>query len=785
VDVYDESLSTGYVLTSGDEPLLVSVAGQDLDDVDFGYHWLSGSTCVTIQRPGSTHDQVLDAYIWAADPNANSGDATMLYSGLVLSGEKQSLLWFDLSGIPADAVVDLATFSIYLHTSNDQFVRVHRITAPWSETAVTWNNFGSGFDSAVEDFLVSQGTGYHYVDLTELAQGWMDGTYDNYGVLLEQNLSTYDTYKSSEYSNSTVRPRLRVCYHGGTTTPTPTPTPTPTSTPTPTPTPTSTPTPGGLVQEAEDGVLTGDFVVGSDGAASGGQYVHVPDAGVGLSSPDEGQKVSYSFTVDTPGTYRIKAWVYGDSGTNDSFFVKVDGNPAAGYLWDMQMNTTYQDDYVSDRNGADPVEVTLTAGQHTVAFYLREDGARLDKIELELMPDSTPTPTPTPTPIPGGGLVQEAEGGVLTGDFVVGSDGAASGGQYVHVPDAGVGLSSPDEGQKVSYSFTVDTPGTYRIKAWVYGDSGTNDSFFVKVDGSPAAGYLWDMQMNTTYQDDYVSDRNGADPVEVTLTAGQHTIAFYLREDGARLDKIELELMPDSTPTPPIAAFTAAPVSGTVPLTVTFTDQSSADAITRTWDLDGVTQTLTSADPVSHTYTTPGIYTITLTVENAAGLSDTTSLTITASVSQSVPSILSNGGFETGDLSDWNLNGGTMNVITSAAHSGVYGVKMSSTGSIAQLFDTVAGQTYYVSAWIRIDQEITTPSWGGLLVKVVDLPSWTTLVQSDFLQPANSPVGTWTYVNLSFVAVGSTSRIEFTNFSGGGQFDASADDFIVSLTPIP
>ena len=52
-------------------------------------------------------------------------------------------------------------------------------------------------------------------------------------------------------------------------------------------------------------------------------------------------------------------------------------------MWDVLQNTSYQQDYVNDRNGADPVEVSLEEGPNTVTVYLREDGTRLDKIELE------------------------------------------------------------------------------------------------------------------------------------------------------------------------------------------------------------------------------------------------------------------------------------------------------------------------------------------------------------------------------------------------------------------
>ncbi|MDY7079502.1 MAG: DNRLRE domain-containing protein [Chloroflexota bacterium] len=214
VTVYDESVPEGYVPTTDSGRLLVTVAaGQNLDAADFGYRELSGSTCVTIQRPDHTHEEVLDAYILSATPDYNGGDWLKLYTGQIVYGERQSLLRFDLSGVPADAVVDSATFGIYLRTCHGQIVRAHRITTPWEETTVTWNTFGNGFAGDTEGFLIGRGIGFHYIDLTELVQGWLDGTYENYGVLLEQNLNTYNSYKSSEYCPACCRPKLEVCYH--------------------------------------------------------------------------------------------------------------------------------------------------------------------------------------------------------------------------------------------------------------------------------------------------------------------------------------------------------------------------------------------------------------------------------------------------------------------------------------------------------------------------------------------------------------------------------------------
>jgi serine protease len=68
---------------------------------------------------------------------------------------------------------------------------------------------------------------------------------------------------------------------------------------------------------------------------------------------------------------------------------------------------------------------------------------------------------------------------------------------------------------------------------------------------------------------------------------------------------------------PPVAAFTGTPTSGTAPLTVNFTDQSTNGPTSWAWTFgDGGTST---AQNPSHSYTSAGSYTVTLTATNAYG----------------------------------------------------------------------------------------------------------------------------------------------------------------------
>ena len=72
------------------------------------------------------------------------------------------------------------------------------------------------------------------------------------------------------------------------------------------------------------------------------------------------------------------------------------------------------------------------------------------------------------------------------------------------------------------------------------------------------------------------------------------------------------------------ANFSAAPTRGAAPLQVQFTNTSSGNYNTSQWDFgDGITNTMTS--PI-HTYTTPGVYSVTLTIFGAGG-TDSTSKT--------------------------------------------------------------------------------------------------------------------------------------------------------------
>ena len=275
-------------------------------------------------------------------------------------------------------------------------------------------------------------------------------------------------------------------------------------------------------QEAENGALTG-FSVGTDAVASGGQYLHVPDGDGSRWEPSPAFRAEYCFDVAVTGDYHIEGGVWSTDGTDDSFFVVVDGLMVGSGRWDIAHDLGYGADYVNTYQLNDPTTFTLTAGSHTVEIYVREDGARLDTIRFVEV-------EPPPDPECEGGWYQ-AEDGVVTG-MTVEKD-------YVHVPE-GVGSHwSPDAAYSATYCLTVEEDGVYRVNGRTQADSYSSDSFFAQLDGGDT--WTWFVAQSKRYRNDLVNDYLNDDPVEVWLAAGDHRVIIYAREDGTRLDRIRLE----------------------------------------------------------------------------------------------------------------------------------------------------------------------------------------------------------------------------------------------------
>lgn len=181
--------------------------------------------CVTIQPDAASGK---DALINSATPSTNYGTheevSTYYWTNQGNWTTGRSLLQFNLSQVPSNAIITSANLSLWCNTTtqsttqlhsgqNDSYIR--RITGAWTESSVNWSNQPSttSVNQVALPASSSQTQDYLNIDVTPLYTDIWSGT--DYGVML--TLNAEDTYKSlvfasSDYSNAAKRPKLEICY---------------------------------------------------------------------------------------------------------------------------------------------------------------------------------------------------------------------------------------------------------------------------------------------------------------------------------------------------------------------------------------------------------------------------------------------------------------------------------------------------------------------------------------------------------------------------------------------
>jgi hypothetical protein len=179
---------------------------------------------VTIQR--GTSGVVNDTYVSAADLKKNFGTEDKLR----VSTKNETLIRFELAGIPASAVITRATLKVYLNRgevddppdgNGDGDTRgfpvvpidIHRVTGAWNEGTATYKSFNQDFDSAVAGVILPTSVNtFKSADITALVQSWVNGTNPNYGLLLGTTSHKHTIVLSSEVGTIGLRPSLNIEY---------------------------------------------------------------------------------------------------------------------------------------------------------------------------------------------------------------------------------------------------------------------------------------------------------------------------------------------------------------------------------------------------------------------------------------------------------------------------------------------------------------------------------------------------------------------------------------------
>jgi len=311
------------------------------------------------------------------------------------------------------------------------------------------------------------------------------------------------------------------------------------------------------------------------------------------------------------------------------------------YLWDFMDGFTSQD--------PNPNHIFENAGVYEVTLTVTDEGGLSNTTTVtitvtapaNLAPEAIATATPdngdAPLEVSFIGSTSTDDVGVTEYSWDFGDGTTANIADPVHIyDDPGVYFAvltvQDAEGltDAITLTITVNAPnqapnavatatpemGSAPLEVTFIGSGSTDDV--------AVTSYSWD------FGDGNTSDV--ADPVHTYQTPGVY-FAVLTVEDIEGLSDIANIMITVNEPNPaneaPVAIASATPLTGEAPLEVSFVGSSSTDdigVVTYAWDFaDG--NTATDPDPV-HIFTFAGTFEVTLTVTDAEGLTDTTTITI-------------------------------------------------------------------------------------------------------------------------------------------------------------
>lgn len=164
-----------------------------------------------------------DTFTTSGRPNTNWSNATQVRVGFNNSlgyGAQRTFMFWDLSSIPANAVIQNATMEVHLagaSPANDPPVGIQArfLSSPWDPTILTWNNFNPSWGAEIGIGQVPSTPGIIQANFTNVVREWVTGARPNFGVMfqgLEDPVAARERIFWARDANNGLHPRLRVTY---------------------------------------------------------------------------------------------------------------------------------------------------------------------------------------------------------------------------------------------------------------------------------------------------------------------------------------------------------------------------------------------------------------------------------------------------------------------------------------------------------------------------------------------------------------------------------------------
>ncbi len=178
--------------------------------------------------PDASYGGTQDTYVRQTSPTENYGsESTLLADGIDQDpvngnyGQTQSVLSWDISSIPSNAVVQSVSITLDLSNTSSQPYSLYQVNNSWTEGSAVWDDFSNpgNIGSTVLGMVPADPRGENIGDNIvylnnegiNLVQGWINGSIPNNGILI-QNPDTNDGIDINSSEAGTGRPKLTINY---------------------------------------------------------------------------------------------------------------------------------------------------------------------------------------------------------------------------------------------------------------------------------------------------------------------------------------------------------------------------------------------------------------------------------------------------------------------------------------------------------------------------------------------------------------------------------------------
>jgi hypothetical protein len=170
------------------------------------------------------YTSVADTCVLQGYPSDNVGGVSDMWVGyddyLAPDGRiVRSLVQFDLSIIPSNVSINQATLNLFLYSSWDfpgrtRTITTYRIGSTWSEMSVNWYSQPSILEAYGSSGVTHGQWQWYSFDVTALVQGWINGTFPNYGLALRgpEHSGSDSSWKAFYTREGSYPPYLQISY---------------------------------------------------------------------------------------------------------------------------------------------------------------------------------------------------------------------------------------------------------------------------------------------------------------------------------------------------------------------------------------------------------------------------------------------------------------------------------------------------------------------------------------------------------------------------------------------